>query len=149
LAGLTSVLAGHTTIGIDTNPVIYLFEHHPRYFSLIEELFTYLKTPGVQGITSVVTLIETCVQPQREGRMDLVEVYERTLVNSQQVHMVDVDVALARRAIRLRAQYGFRVPDALQLSAALERGATLFITNDRRLRKATELQVLTLDDYVS
>ena len=108
MAGLTSELAGHTTIGIDTNPFIYLFEHHPRYFSLIEALFTYLKTPGVRGITSIVTLIETCVQPRREGRTDLVEIYERTLMNSQQVQMVNIDVTLARRAILLRAQYGFR-----------------------------------------
>jgi predicted nucleic acid-binding protein len=149
LAGLSSVLADHTTIGIDTNPFIYLFEHHPRYFPLIEELFTYLKAPGVQGVTSIVTLIETCVQPQRDGRTDLVEVYQSTLVNSQQVQMVDIDLTLARRAIRLRAQYGFRVPDALQLSAALEHEATLFVTNDRRLSQATELQVLLLDEHVA
>jgi predicted nucleic acid-binding protein len=42
----------------------------------------------------------------------------------------------------------FRVPDALQLGAALEHGATLFITNDRHFERATELPVLILDDYV-
>jgi predicted nucleic acid-binding protein len=148
LAGLGTVLTEHSTIGLDTNPFIYLFEYHPRYFSLVEELFDYLKSPGVQGITSVITLIETCVQPQREGQTDLVRIYEQTMLNSQQVQMVNIDMALARQAIRLRAQYGFRVPDALQLGAALEHGATLFITNDRHLKKATELPVLILDDYV-
>lgn len=149
MAGLKPILSEHTTIGLDTNPFIYLFEHHPRYFPLLEELFSYLKSPGVQGVTSIITLIETCVQPQRDGRADLVEIYERTLLNSQQVHMYNIDSALARRAIQLRAQHGIRVPDALQVSAALEHEATVFITNDRRLKKVTELPVLVLDDYVS
>lgn len=149
MAGLKPVLSEHTTIGLDTNPFIYLFEHHPRYFPLIEELFSYLKSPGVQGVTSIITLIETCVQPQRDGRDDLVKIYEQTLLNSQQVHMYNIDAALARRAIQLRAQHGIRVPDALQVGAALEHGATLFITNDRRLKKVTELPALILDDYVS
>ena len=112
-------------------------------------LFAYLKSPGVQGVTSIVTLIETCVQPQRDGRSDLVRIYEQTLLNSRQVQMVSIDIALARRAVQIRAQHGFRVPDALQLSAALEHGATLFVTNDRRMKKVTELPVLILDDYVS
>jgi predicted nucleic acid-binding protein len=149
LGGLGNVLTGHATIGLDTNPIIYLFEQHPRYFSLVEELFAYLKSPGVRGITSIITLIETCVQPQREGRVDLVRIYEQTLLNSQQIQMVSIDLTLARRAIRLRAQHGFRVPDALQLSAALEHGATLFVTNDHRMKRVTEVPVVILDDYVS
>jgi predicted nucleic acid-binding protein len=148
LAKLTSVLSPHTIIGLDTSPFIYLFEHHSHYFPLAEELFIHLKSPDVTGITSIITLIETCVQPQRDGRTDLVQIYEKTLLNSQQVQMVDIDPILAKRAIQLRVKYGFRVPDALQLSAALEQGATLFITNDRRLAKVTELLVLILDDYL-
>ena len=148
MAELSTLLANHTIIGLDTNPFIYLFERHPRYFSLVETLFTYLKSPEIQGITSVITLIETCVQPQRDGRDDLVRIYEQTLLNSQQVHMHNIDVMLAKRAARLRAQYNFRVPDALQLSTALEHEATLFVTNDRRLARITELSVLILDDFL-
>jgi predicted nucleic acid-binding protein len=148
LASLTPVLSPHAIIGLDTSLFIYLFEHHPHYFPLVEELFVFLKSPDVTGITSIITLIETCVQPQRDGRPDLVQIYEKTLLNSQQVQMHDIDPILAKRAIRLRAQYGFRVPDALQLSAALEHGATLFVTNDHRLKKFTELTILILDDYV-
>jgi predicted nucleic acid-binding protein len=149
LATLKSELAKHTIIGLDTNPFIYLFEQHPNYFSLAEILFDYLKTPGVQGVTSVITLIETCVQPQRDGRMDLVQIYERALLNSRQVQMLSVTPNLARHAIQMRVKYNIRVPDALQMGAALESGATLFITNDHPLKKVTELSVLILDDYAS
>jgi predicted nucleic acid-binding protein len=149
LAELTPVLSRHTTIGLDTSPFIYLFEHHPRYFPLVEELFTYLKVPDVQGVTSVITLIEVCVQPQRDGRDDVVRAYEQALLNSRQVQMYNIDSTLARRAMQLRAQYSCRVPDALQLSVAIEQHATLFVTNDRRLERIPELAVLVLEDYVS
>jgi predicted nucleic acid-binding protein len=149
LARLKTDLAEHTVIGLDTNPFIYLFERHPHYFPLAETLFKYLKTPGVQGVTSIITLIETCVHPQREGRTDLVKIYEHALLNSPQVQMLSIEPALAKRAIALRAQYGFRVPDALQIAAALESNATLFVTNDHRLIKCTDLAILILDNYPS
>jgi hypothetical protein len=42
-----------------------------------------------------------------------------------------------------------RVPDAVQIAAALEGGSTLFVTNDRRLRKVREIGMLILNDFVS
>ncbi len=145
---LISDLADHTLIGLDTNPFIYLFEQHPTYFPLVEILFDYLKQPEIQGITSIITLIETCVQPQREGRTDLVQLYEQALLNSQQVQTLSINPSLARQAIKLRIKYNLRVPDALQVSAALEQNATLFVTNDSQIRRVTELPILILDDYV-
>ena len=149
MGSLEQELIRHTAVGVDTSPFIYLWERHPRYLPLSETLFGYLKNPGVQGITSVITLIESCVLPRREGRFDLVEAYQRALSRSQQVHLVPVDVALARSALALRADYDIRVPDALQIGAALAAGATLFITNDRLLQRVKELEVLVLEDYAA
>ena len=67
LGTLEQALAEHTIIGVDTMPFIYLWERHPRYLPLSEALFRYRKEPDVQGITSLITLIETCVLPQRQG----------------------------------------------------------------------------------
>lgn len=149
MAGLTDALAEHTIIGLDTSPFIYLFERNHKYLPLVQTLFTHLKAPEAQGITSVVSLIETCVQPQRQGELELVRIYERALLNSQQVHTVPITTAIAKRAIPLRIQYGLRVPDALQVAAALDSNATLFVTNDQQIRRVTELSVLLLDDFVT
>jgi len=62
--------------------------------------------------------------------------------------MLPIDAALARRAIILRASYEIHVPDALQIAAAIEAGATLFVTNDRRLSKVEEIEILLLEDYL-
>ena len=90
-------------------------------------------------------LIEACVLPERQGRRDLVQAYERALFHSQQVQTLAIDVPLARQATALRAQYDIRVPDALQIAAALTAGATAFVTNDRRLKKEQELRVFVID----
>lgn len=149
MAELEQDLAAHTIIGVDTVPFIYLWERHSRYFTLSETLFRYLKLPHVRGITSVITLIETCVHPQRQGQLDLVRTYERALLHSQQVQMLPVDVAMARRAVTLRSQYGIHVPDALQIAAAMQAEATAFVTNDRRLVKVQEIDVFLLEDYAT
>ena len=141
-------LAAHTIVGVDTAPFIYLWERHPRYLHLSEALFNHLKQPEVKGVTSIITLIETCIHPQRQNRQDLVEAYERALLHSQQIALLPVDTALARRSVKLRAQYNIRVPDALQIAAAMEAGATLFVTNDQKLAKVQDIQVLLLDGYV-
>lgn len=71
------------------------------------------------------------------------------MFRSRQIRLLPIDAALARRAIVLRAQYDIHVPDALQIAAALETGATLFVTGDRRLVKVQEIDVLLFDDYAA
>jgi predicted nucleic acid-binding protein len=147
LGTLEQDLSAHTIIGVDTAAFIYLWEQHPRYELLAKTLFLYLKKPQIYGVTSIITLIEATVQPQRQGRLDLVRSYERALLHSQQVRMLPVDTALARRAVTVRSQYDIRIPDALQVAAALEAGATAFVTNDHRLARIRELRFFLFDDY--
>jgi hypothetical protein len=49
-------LAQHAVVAVDKAPFIYLWERHPRYFSLSQALFRYLSQPNVRGITTVITL---------------------------------------------------------------------------------------------
>ena len=145
---LADDLAAHQTIGVDTAPFIYLWERHPEYEPLSAVLFDRLSTPGVQGVTSVVSLIEVCVQPRRLGRLDLVAAYRGALMDSEQLRTLHIDEEIALRAVDLRAAHNLRVPDALQIAASLSTGATAFVTNDRRLARVHELSVIVLDDYI-
>lgn len=147
MGALTQALRRHKQIGVDTAPFIYLWEKHPRYVKLSEELFGYLSTAEVYGYTSIITLIEACIYPQRQGRADLVKTYENALLHSRQVQMWPVNVEIARSAVQLRAEYDIHIPDALHLATAITVGATLFVTNDRRLQKIGEIEVLIFEEY--
>jgi predicted nucleic acid-binding protein len=49
----------------------------------------------------------------------------------------------------LRARYQIRTPDAVQLAAAIEFGARLFLTNDDRIRRVAELEVVVLERWLN
>ncbi|MBU2444010.1 MAG: hypothetical protein KJ666_00350 [Bacteroidetes bacterium] len=45
-------------------------------------------------------------------------------------------------------RYGIRTPDAIQFAIGIENNGTLFITNDKNLKKVKEIEVLVLEEYL-
>ena len=100
------------------------------------------------GVTSVLTLMEIAVKPLHHGRPDVAEEYEVLLANYPNLVIAAIDRPPARRAAELRSQYRLLPADALQVAACLEQGATALLSNDRELRRITDLQVWMLADFV-
>jgi predicted nucleic acid-binding protein len=136
-------------VGLDSAPVIYLIEQAPRYLPLVEGLFYERLDTGLNhAVTSVVTLSEVLVKPTERGRSDLVERYRERLSGNPSLEVVEITRRIAEQAATLRATHRVRLPDAFQLAAAIEHGASHFITNDKRLKGVHEIRVLVLDDYL-
>lgn len=58
------------------------------------------------------------------------------------VMVVDINKDVALKAAKIRAQFNLKAPDALHLASALESGARIFITTDRKLpRKIGKLTI--------
>lgn len=135
-------------VGIDTAPFIYLIEQHARYDPILVPFFRdRIKSGQNQGVTSVITVAEVLVQPMLHDQPQLIERYEAALKHGRNIRTVEISHAVAKRAARLRARHTLRLPDAFQLAAAIEHGASYFITNDKRLRSIHDIGVLVLDDY--
>jgi predicted nucleic acid-binding protein len=143
---LDDVLQGVSRLGVDTAPVVYLIERHPQYHPLVREAFERLANGEFAGVTSVITLGEVLVQPLARGNTVLQQRYRDVLLRSGGFEIRPIDTAAAERAADLRARYGMRLPDALQIATALQDGCEAFLTNDLRLQRVTELRVLVLDD---
>ena len=76
--------------------------------------------------------------------------YEILLANFPHLKLVDVTREVARRAAQLRANYNLRPADALQVATALVNGATLWISNDKKLKRIEpDMEVIILDDYAN
>ncbi|MCZ7356183.1 MAG: type II toxin-antitoxin system VapC family toxin [Candidatus Methanoperedens sp.] len=131
-------------IGLDTNVLIYYIEEHPFYLRKIEPLVDRISEGKAIGITSYVTLLELLVKPLREKRFDLVEQYKRIL--AARLEMVAMDESVSIKAAELRAKYGIRTPDAIQLASVITRNGDVFVTNDERLGVVEEIEVLTLGE---
>ncbi len=138
-------------VGLDTSPIIYYLEAYPDWGPLVRPLFETRIEPGDNlAVTSTISLAEVLVKPLQTGRHDLAATYKAFVKASAHLGLEGITPEIAERAADLRARYhpSLRLPDACQVAAALEAKATLFVTNDARLRRVTELRVLVLSDYL-
>ena len=53
------------TVALDTAPLIYFMEEHPRYLPVVRPFFEALDRGEMEALTSAVTLLEVLVQPLR------------------------------------------------------------------------------------
>lgn len=135
------------TVGLDTAPLIYFIEENPDYIETVRFFFEAMDRGDFLVVTSTVTLLEVLVHPLRSNNRELATEYRDILLNSK-LMTLDVSSAIAEQAARLRAAHNIRTPDAIQISAALNAGATHFFTNDIRLPEIPSIQILSLDALV-
>jgi predicted nucleic acid-binding protein len=123
-------------IVVDTAPVIYLLEGNERFLPRFLPLFRSAEAGQIQIAITAITLAEVLAGPLKAGKEALAERYEGALREGLGWRVLDISSDMAVRAARLRARYGLRLPDALQLSAALALGAHALATHDRDFGKA-------------
>jgi predicted nucleic acid-binding protein len=143
---LDDALVGVARLGIDTAPIIYFIEAHHRYEAIVTPIFKLVADGRLIGITSAITLTEVLVQPFMSANVRLQQEYRDILLYSPNFEVVPIDLDVAERAADLRARYGLRTPDALQIAAALSSGCEAFVTNDSKLQRVSELRILVLDN---
>jgi predicted nucleic acid-binding protein len=148
VADLAAALRQHERIGVDTPIFIYHLEGTTQLAGLAGVALDELAGGAFSGVTSVLTLMEIAVKPLQLRRPDVAEEYEVLLANYPNLVIAALDRPTARRAAELRAEYRLRSADALQVAACLEQGATAFLSNDRELRRITDLHVWMLEDFV-
>ncbi|MGH7965411.1 MAG: type II toxin-antitoxin system VapC family toxin [Candidatus Binatia bacterium] len=122
---------------LDAAPVIYLVEHVLPYAAVVE---TRLSATEVVEVASDLTRLECRVKPLRESNVALLQDYDDYFEGA-----VAGVVALSRevmdQAAEIRAQYGFKTPDAIHLAAAVTSGCDVFFTNDHRLDRFPDLTI--------
>jgi predicted nucleic acid-binding protein len=76
----------------------------------------------------------------REQQHELLKHYDSFFTNFS-LKLVDVTPAIIERATHLRANHGFRTPDALHLATAIEEHAEVFLTGDVTLARCPDIKV--------
>ena len=132
-------------IFIDTAPLIYLIEKHPKYSAPLKKYFTELYIDGYEIITSVITYSEYGVKPKRDEKEELIKEFEEFL-EKVGIPMLNVNKSHATRAYEMRAKYKFlKGMDGIQIGTAIEEGCDKFLTNDTKLEKIEELEIVLVD----
>ncbi len=148
LKSLDDAMVGVRKLAFDTAPIIYFIEAHPRYVDIVERVLRKVDGGAITALSSVLTLTEVLTRPVQLTQTELQEQYLDFLLHSRNFSIAPLDAQMCVQAADLRARYGLRTPDALQLACAIQSGSQAFLTNDIKLRKVEELRVVVLEDLL-
>ncbi len=143
---LADALQSVSRLGFDTAPLIYFVEQSPAYLPVMKQVFQQVDNGRIAGFTGMISLAEVLVLPKKLKNVGLETAYRAVLFNSRNFSVVPIEAGIADRAADLRSRYRLKLPDALQIAAALETNCEAFLSNDNGLRSVTDLRVLILED---
>ena len=125
---------------------IYLFEGSGPEADRAAELADAIGEGTVAGCLATLGLAEILTGPARSGAPQVAERYVEELTSFENLALVPLDVDVARDAATIRGQLQLSLGDAIHLASARRFGATLFVTNDRRIHPIGGVTVAYLDD---
>jgi predicted nucleic acid-binding protein len=125
---------------------IYLFEDHPTFGDICEDLFNQIRIGVFSAIVTPITAAEVLVKPLEKGQLSIVENYRSAIRNMPNISNIKFNVEIGFMAGSLRAKYGLPLPDMFQVAAALAQPAKAIITNDRDIQSVRETDVFLLND---
>ena len=121
----------------DTAPVIYAVENVFPYVVAVDR---WLSELSIMRMASDLTRMECRVKPLRDGNTDLLKDYD-DFFQAAFEEILPLTREVMDQATEIRAQYGFKTPDAIHLSAAVVSSCNVFLTNDHRLDRFNEITI--------
>jgi predicted nucleic acid-binding protein len=125
---------------VDSAPIIYFLENHPKLALHFEPLFAAHGTGRLRFAVTTITIAEVLTGPLRAGDEAVARRYRATLEGWQ---VVELNVDIAESAARLRASLRLKLPDAIQAASALAINAAAIVTHDRDFSRVHSLRVIS------
>lgn len=123
---------------LDAVVVIYLVEQPPGFGQRASAAVARLGPQEI--ITTDLLRMECSILPRRNGNASLEADFNRFL--STGTTWAPLDTSAFDRALELRAKYSFlKTPDSLHLAVAINQRCDVFVTNEPKLARVTELRV--------
>ncbi len=126
---------------LDASAIIYVVEGDLQRRRHVENAIAAANAEGDGVIlTSELSRLECRVKPIRVNDLDLLADYDSMLDGSRYL-VAPVSRTIIDEATRLRAQHGFKMPDAIHLATALICGADRVLTGDRDMTRCPGIHV--------
>lgn len=135
-----------STIALDTMAFIYLFEEDRYYIDTVKAIFENVEKGKLKAITSTVTIVECLTKPLKKNDFPLVAKYGTAFRNFPNFEVVPVSIEVAEKAASIRARYGLKTPDAIQIAIGVLRKARAFVTNDLNFKEVEDVKVVQLSN---
>ena len=130
-----------STVLVDTNPIIYMFEGNPLSAHFVS-VFEAIDAGRIQAVVTPITVAEVVCGPMKTGNEALAERYRYAMCSGIGWSLREMDADIAMLAARLRIQHRIKLPDAIQLATAVHEGCHSLLTYDRDFGDATAVSIL-------
>lgn len=148
IASFRKDLLSFKSIGLDTMCFIYQFADHPTYGELTNVIFTLMEEKHITAVTSMVTVAETLIEPEKKHAYEAITEYEKIFEHYPNLEVIPLNWHVARLTAKLKATYSIlKLPDAVQLAATLLSNGRAFLTNDKKLMQVKEIPIVLLSSY--
>lgn len=135
-----AALPAGATLLVDSAPIIYVLEDHPKLAKRFRPLFERHAFGELVLAVTTISMAEVLTGPLSVGDEALAKRY-RSVLETWQV--VELTVDIAESAARLRGLLKVRLPDAIQAASALAIGADALVTHDQDFSRLTAIRVLS------
>ena len=130
-------------VTVDSAPIIYFLEDHPRLASHFAPLFDAAANDELSIFVSTITLAEVIAGPLKAGNDILAAQYHEALRGSRNWEIVPVTEEIAILAARIRAIRRLRLPDAIQVATAVVTGSVALVTHDIDFSRVQEIKIIS------
>ncbi len=131
------------TVTVDSAPIIYFLEDHPKLAARYLPLFDAASRGDIYIVVSTITLAEVVIGPLRVGNEVLAAQYHRALRASHNWRITPLTEEIAFLAARIRVSRKLRLPDAIQVATAVSTGSFALVTHDVDFKGVREIRVLS------
>ncbi|MGA2292206.1 type II toxin-antitoxin system VapC family toxin [Bradyrhizobium sp.] len=125
---------------IDSAPIIYVLERHPKFGPRFKSIFEAHGTGRLRFAVTTITIAEVLTGPLQAGDDALAQRYRAILESWQPIAL---DVGIAESAARLRASLPLKLADAVQAASALAINAAALVTHDRDFSRVRSLRIIS------
>jgi|ERR1044071_1162470 predicted nucleic acid-binding protein len=136
LAGLPE----HPLLLLDSSPIIYVLEDHPKFAPRFQPLFDAHAAGTVRFAITTITIAEVLSGPFRVRDEVMARRYRRLLESWQ---VIPLDSEIAESAASVRAMMHLKLPDAIQVASALAVQADALVTHDRDFGSVHSIRIIS------
>ena len=148
MKGVKKLLSNHKNISLDSCIFIYHFEGSSKYCELTFDLFKDIEDGNTIASCSTLVLTEVLVLPCKLGRHDVAKEYEFLIKTFPNINLIPVSSDIAAKSAKIRSKYNIPTPDSIHLANALTVNCSLFVTNDSRLKKIDDIDIICLEELL-
>jgi uncharacterized protein len=128
---------------LDSMIVIYVIEGPGPFRVRARARLAQIIAVGDETAIGRLVRLECRVKPIRMSDASLLADYD-AFFNAPDLLRFPLPEPVFERATEIRARYGFKLGDSLNLATAVEHGCGLFLTNDVQLRRFPDIPVEVL-----